>query len=516
MENPLTTNNTIRNIESIYTIVDGYPDIIFSQENIIVFNRDLPRFMQRYTPLKLSTVFKAIGCQTPLNQSLSEWIFRFLRSAPEDVANKILGIEDKNIFNEPRYYPPNKNYIILSRIQFHRLVSASLFIHKFRKMRYSVDFRLALDFIEERRFFIILLSGAPGTGKSTIASLIASSMSVSHILSTDSIRHSMRGKYPKEKYPILHCSTYECGDIVDPHHLLSDEERCLKGYLAQSDLVGTQLISVISSFVKSHVSLIVEGVHLSIDLMMKIVREFPNIIPFLIYIKKEDFHKQRFAVRAKYMTTDPSQNRYISNFPAIRLVQKSLSQGANEFLIPKIDNRNIDRSLETMNQTLFSYLKKQEGRQTMYDPETQKLTFLNSVWKRRKQKVTSKSKALKAIQIMKKASDESDVRSGKSLVDELLSSLIYEGKEYEDDMTGSTIKVLPNGSMYYVSKNEVMPSKGENKKNDETNIMDSEELSQSTEDVVPLRREESEVYTENDDIAEITLTDFAETTDSEN
>lgn len=83
-------------------------------------------------------------------------------------------------------------------------------------------------------------------------------------------------------------------------------------------------------------------------------------------------------------------------------------------------------------------------------------------------------------------------------------------------MTGSTIKVLPNGSMYYVSKNEVMPSKGENKKNDETNIMDSEELSQSTEDVVPLRREESEVYTENDDIAEITLTDFAETTDSEN
>ncbi|KAH0794982.1 hypothetical protein GPJ56_001108 [Histomonas meleagridis] len=501
--------NQHRNIDAIYTIVDGYPDIIFSEESQPVINEDLPRFMQRYTPLKLSIVFKAIGCQAPLNQSLSEWAFTFLRECPSEAVNTILGNENNDIFTDPRRFSPSRKYIVLSRIQFHRLISASLYIHQFRKVRYSVDFRLALDFIEERRFFIILLSGAPGTGKSTIASLLASSMSVCHILSTDSIRHSMRSKYPKSQYPILHCSTYECGDIVDPDHLLSDEERCLKGYLAQSELVGTQLTSVISSFVKSRTSLIVEGVHLSVDLIMKLVREFLNVVPFLIYIKKEDFHRQRFAVRAKYMTTDPSQNRYISNFPAIRLVQRSLSQGASQYLIPKIDNRNIDRSLETMHQTLFSYLKKQQGRPTMFDPKTQKLTFLNSVWRRRKQKLTSKTNTLKAIKTMKNAQEIADTTT-KSSVQDLLNSLVKEGMIYYDDISGSTIKILPNGTMYYQSKEENINNE---KQKEEKNENEGEENSC---DAVPIIRDESEVTeAETEDPAEITLTDFLETTDSE-
>lgn len=176
--------------------------------------------------------------------------------------------------------------------------------------------------------------------------------------------------------------------------------------MAQSELVGNQLNSIIATFVKSHASLIVEGVHLSIDVILKLVQQFPNIIPFLIYIKKEDFHRQRFAVRAKYMTTDPSENRYISHFDAIRCVQNYLSEGASHHLLPKIDNRNIDRSMETMHQTIFSYLKKLEGRKSMYDESTQKLTFLDSVWKRRKQKMTSKSKSLKAINSLKKAQFE--------------------------------------------------------------------------------------------------------------
>jgi pantothenate kinase-related protein Tda10 len=47
---------------------------------------------------------------------------------------------------------------------------AALQAHQFRKLQYCPDFRLTFNFIEERRFFIVLLSGAPGTGKSTIAS----------------------------------------------------------------------------------------------------------------------------------------------------------------------------------------------------------------------------------------------------------------------------------------------------------------------------------------------------------
>ena len=72
--------------------------------------------------------------------------------------------------------------------------------------------------------------------------------------------------------------------------------------------------------------------------------------------------------------------------------------------------------------------------------------------------------------------------------------------------------------MYYESKNDdaiKSKSEDENEINIETNTMEPEEQSKITDEIVPLKRDESEVCTETDDIAEITLTDFAETTDSD-
>ena len=282
--------------------------------------------------------------------------------------------------------------------------------------------------------------------------------------------------------------------------------------MEQSDLVGNQLATIISSFVNSHASLIVEGVHLSVDVMLKIVSQFPNVLPFLVYIKKENFHRQRFAVRAKYMTTDPSQNRYISNFEAIRNVQGYLSEGASQHLLPKIDNRNIDRSLETMHQTIFSYLKKLEGRSSMYDESTQKLTFLDSIWKRRKQKMTSKSKSLKAIKNLKTAPDEAtrnQNESSEKFFDELLKALPVEGQRVtSDDIDGNVIQYLKNGSML-LSHDESLKKE------------DDDEIAQEV--PIPVHQKEQtgnendqDADTETDiDPAEVTLTDFIETTDSE-
>lgn len=213
-----------REIKTIYTLVDGYPEILFKNDPVLIHDPNQRNFFRPYTRTQIANVFRIMGCQMPLDVSMSDWIFSFLERSTDEQAKQLLNT-DKNIFSDKRFTSYTRQYIILTRNEFHRLVCASLYVHQFRKIRYSVDFRLALDFIEERRFFIILLSGAPGTGKSTIASLLASRMSVSHIISTDSIRHAMRTIYPKNKYPILHCSTYECGDIVDPEHKLPEEER---------------------------------------------------------------------------------------------------------------------------------------------------------------------------------------------------------------------------------------------------------------------------------------------------
>lgn len=236
MEPPICPMNE-RNVIWIYTTVDGVPDIIFENEEIPAVDQNQPHFMRRYSPNTLSEAFRSMGCQQPLSGSLSDWMFNFLRHCPLDQLSIILGSGSETLFENKRTYSQLGAYVVLTRMQFHRLACASLHVHQFRKIRYSVDFRLVLDFMEDRRFFIILLCGAPGTGKSTIASLLASRMSVNHILSTDSIRHAMRTFYPKEKYPILYKSTYECGDVVDPNHELSETERVCIQFFNQFVLI---------------------------------------------------------------------------------------------------------------------------------------------------------------------------------------------------------------------------------------------------------------------------------------
>jgi hypothetical protein len=284
---------------------------------------------------------------------------------------------------------------------------------------------------------------------------------------------------------------------------MPEEERCVKGYIAQSELVSTQLMNIISLFISSRASLIVEGVCLSVDLMMRIVAQFPNVIPFLIYIKKEGFYAQRFAVRAKYMTTDPSVNRCIRHFTAIRTIQSSLSKDASSSLIPKIDNRNIDRSMETMHQTLFSYLKKLEGRPTMLGTFSQRLTFLDSVWKRRKQKLTSKSKTIKAIRALKKGTSPEPVPVQPEIsFDEVIKSLPHDGKRVaSEDMVGDGI-AYQQGTMTLLHEERKSVS-------DESEL---EPVPQST--APPETPDDGDAETEPYPV-EITLTDFLETGDSQ-
>jgi len=54
-----------------------------------------------------------------------------------------------------------------------------------------------------------LLGGTSGTGKSTLASLLASRLGISTVLSTDSIRHIMRNFLSQSTNGVLFASTYE-------------------------------------------------------------------------------------------------------------------------------------------------------------------------------------------------------------------------------------------------------------------------------------------------------------------
>jgi len=240
------------------------------------------------------------------------------------------------------------------------------------------DFHNAIQLVDHRTNLIILLGGSSGTGKSTLASLVASRLGISTVLSTDSVRHIMRNFMSREENPILFCSTYETAKFVpvDPENPLPEKKRVLAGFQQQCQYVHPHLMDVIDKLVGQNDNVVIEGTHLTIDFLMNVMKKYPFCIPFVVHIKNKEKHKERFAVRSKHMTLEPKYNRYIDCYDNIRAIHKYFVKKAEKKLIPRIDNTNVDKSLGIIHSTIIRCLRKISKGESLMDEETNKATIL--------------------------------------------------------------------------------------------------------------------------------------------
>ena len=79
--------------------------------------------------------------------------------------------------------------------------------------------RVVCSIREQRRSVTVLLAGTSGTGKSTLAGLLAARLGISTVLSTDSVRHMLRSFTPQAANPLLWASTYEVRASAPPPQL---------------------------------------------------------------------------------------------------------------------------------------------------------------------------------------------------------------------------------------------------------------------------------------------------------
>ncbi|KAH7297126.1 hypothetical protein KP509_26G054900 [Ceratopteris richardii] len=162
---------------------------------------------------------------------------------------------------------------------------------------------------------------------------------------------------------------------------VSSKTMAVQGYKAQSEMVIDSLDRLITSWEQKHESVIVEGVHLSLNFVMGLMKKHPSIIPFMIYIANEEKHLERFAVRAKYMTLDPAKNKYAKYIRNIRAIQDYLCKRADKYLIPKVNNTNMDQSVASIHATIFASLRRREGGEPFYDELTNTVKLVNDEFK---------------------------------------------------------------------------------------------------------------------------------------
>jgi len=206
----------------------------------------------------------------------------------------------------------------------------------------------------------------------------------------------MRNFISKEKCGVLFASTYEAWKHVD----FSDEDassvpmkkKIIKGYLDQCRIVNDKLEKVIQNVIERQESIIIEGVHLTNDIVKIILQKYRYTFPFLIYIEKEEKHKERFAIRSRLMTLDAKYNKYVENFLSIRTIQNYLVKKADSILLPKIDNTNVDKSIGMIQETILRSFKDIHTNNIFnYDEKNNNLSnYFNNFSKLKKTMLSSK------------------------------------------------------------------------------------------------------------------------------
>ncbi|KAK1284501.1 hypothetical protein QJS10_CPB21g00342 [Acorus calamus] len=204
---------------------------------------------------------------------------------------------------------------VVKREAFLDVICEALSQYKYVGPNQRADLILACRIRERKESVTVLLCGTSGCGKSTLSALLGSRLGITTVISTDSIRHMMRSFVDEKQSPLLWASTYHAGECLDPvavaeakakrkakklagtsqlvHieeqaeetsngksngrqsetgsgvELISKKQMAIEGFKAQSEMVIDSLDRLITAWEERKESVVVEGVHLSLNFVRK-------------------------------------------------------------------------------------------------------------------------------------------------------------------------------------------------------------------------------------------------------
>lgn len=216
----------------------------------------------------------------------------------------------------------------------------------------------------EDRPVIILIGGATGVGKSTLAAQLGERLGLVRLISTDTIREVMRAFFSKNLMPAIHFSSYDAdravripvGEGLDSH---------VVGFMEQVEMVNVGLRAVLIRAIKERTSMVVEGVHVVPGMLRTEERELADdalILPMVVAVKDAELHRGHFLVRERETSGRRAVMRYLKGFDDIRRIQEFvLGQAENEGTLV-VDNVSIDEAVGTVVEALYDLIERTERR----------------------------------------------------------------------------------------------------------------------------------------------------------
>lgn len=197
---------------------------------------------------------------------------------------------------------------------------------------------------------VVLFGGAPGVGKSALASEVGYRLGVPRVVSTDSVRQALRSLIGPELSPVLHSSTYEAwrAELLPNERETAQPERTgvLRGFLAQVNQLKPALTAIVERNVYEATSIVMEGVQLVPGVSPARDVEGATVIPIVLSVDDEEDHLKHFAAREGQTGARRAQQNYLAHFVEIRILQEYVREQAQRTGVLVVEASDFDRAVE--------------------------------------------------------------------------------------------------------------------------------------------------------------------------
>jgi 2-phosphoglycerate kinase len=214
--------------------------------------------------------------------------------------------------------------------------------------RYARNFR---RWEEVRRLdvpVVLMIGGATGVGKSTIATRLAVQLSIVRVVATDAVREVMRATLTEQLMPTLYTSSFDADSALrEPPGRTQDT--VVVGFREQTAAVSVGINAMLERAATEGTSTIIEGVH-AVPGFVDHTRYQDRIlaIPVVVTVEDEELHRGHFAARAQDDASVRPFNRYVRSFDNIRRIQRYIKSQAMSHDVPIVPNYSLDQILSAL------------------------------------------------------------------------------------------------------------------------------------------------------------------------
>ncbi len=191
---------------------------------------------------------------------------------------------------------------------------------------------------------VVLMGGATGVGKSTIATQLAVRLGIVRVVATDMIREVMRALFTNELMPTLYTSSFDADSALrEPPARPMD--RVIVGFREQTSAVAVGISAIMKRAALEGISMVIEGTHVVPGFFDPTPYEGKVLaLPVVLFLEDEDLHRSHLVARSANSASRPFE-RYMRGFSNIRRVQKYIKSQALEHGVDIIPSYNLDQAL---------------------------------------------------------------------------------------------------------------------------------------------------------------------------